>query len=74
MGERGYSCDAVKEKHSKVLLMEALRGLCRNLKCINNKSPALKTDLVVERYALVSLPINVLGNIACTWKATRRSI
>jgi hypothetical protein len=54
--------------------MESLRGLGRNLKHINNKSLALKTDLVVERYALVSLPINVLGNIACTWKATRRSI
>lgn len=54
--------------------MESLCGLCRNLELINNKSPALKTDLVVERYALVSLPINVLGNIAYTWKATRRSI
>lgn len=55
----------------KGLLMESLSGLCRNLKLINNKSPALKTDLVVERYALVTLPINVLGNIARTWKATR---
>lgn len=41
---------------------------------MNNKSPTLKTDLAVERYALVSLPINVLGNIAYTWKATRRSL
>jgi hypothetical protein len=54
--------------------MEALHGACRKGKHINNKSHALKTDLVVERYALVSLPINVLGNIACTWKAARRRI
>lgn len=54
--------------------MESLRGLCRNGKRINNNSHALKTDLVVERYALVSLPINVLGNITWTWKAARRSI
>lgn len=49
-------------------------GVSRKGKHINNKSHASKTDLVAERYALVSLPINVLGNIACTWKAARRSI